>query len=309
MGICRSREREAAQGNSGPHAPAGRWLLLEGDALDCARALRRGSFDLLYADPPFFTGRPHGDPAHPAFDDRWAGDPEKYVAWLQPRLAAMRELLAPSGSLFLHLDWHAVHRIKVELDRLFGAERFVNEIIWSYRTGGVAPRHLARKHDTILFYARGPQHKFHALRERSNLAHRYGFANAAVRSDAQGPYRMTLLRDVWEIPALRGNGPERVDFPTQKPLELLRRIVALVTDPGDLVGDLFCGSGTTLVAAVESGRRAIGGDVSRTALALAARRLQLIRTAAGAPLDGRPQAARRKASVVRGSHVERRARR
>ena len=249
------------------------WLLLEGDALWCTRSVPGASLNLVYTDPPFFTGQARRCPNGTGFDDRWTGGLDAYLAWLRPRLAEMRDALAPTGSLLVHLDWRAVHEAKLELDRLFGRERFVNEIIWSYRTGGTGRRHLARKHDTILFYARGPHCKFHALKERVPLAHRYGFANAAVRVDEHGPYRMAGLRDVWEIPALRGNMPERVDFPTQKPLALLRRIVLLTTDPGDQVGDFFCGSGTTLVAAAEADRAAIGGDISRAALDLARRRL------------------------------------
>jgi len=251
-----------------------RWLLLAGDVLACARGVRGASLDLVYADPPFFSGQARRRPSGAGFDDRWIGGIEAYLAWLRPRLAAMRDTLSPTGSLFVHLDARAVHAVKLELDRLFGSERFVNEIIWSYRTGGTGRRHLARKHDTILFYARGPGYQFHALKERVPLAHRYGFANAGVRVDATGAsYRLAGLRDVWEIPALRGNMPERVDFPTQKPLALLRRIVALTTRPGDRVADFFCGSGTTLVAAAEAGRIALGGDISRAALELAHRRL------------------------------------
>jgi DNA modification methylase len=252
------------------------WLLLEGDALRGARCVPDGALDLVYLDPPFATGRARRLPGGPAFADRRPGDVAGYLAWLRPRIAEMRDRLAPTGSLFLHLDWHAVHEAKVEMDHLFGRDRFVNEIIWSYRTGGTGRRHLARKHDTILFYARGADYKFHPLRERSSLAHRYGFANAGVRVDVRGPYRMTGLRDVWEIPALRGNSPERVAFPTQKPLALLRRLIAIATDPGDLVADFFCGSGTTLVAAAEAGRRAIGMDLSRAALTIAARRLEAL---------------------------------
>jgi DNA modification methylase len=250
-----------------------RWLLLEGDALTCARGVRHASLDLVYADPPFFTGQARRRPSGAGFDDRWNGGLDAYLAWLRPRLAAMRDTLSPTGSLFVHLDARTVHAVKLELDRLFGRERFVNEIIWSYRTGGTGRRHLARKHDAILFYARGAGYQFHALKERVPLAHRYGFANAGVRVDAAGAYRMAGLRDVWEIPALRGNMPERVDFPTQKPLALLRRIVALTTRPGDRVADFFCGSGTTLVAAAEASRNAVGGDISRSALDLARRRL------------------------------------
>ena len=285
------RNHQGTHSDPAPCGPAGRidgpasrrWLLLRGDALATARSLRPESIDLVYADPPFFTGRPRqaapsargANTTGPGtgFDDRWPGGRDQYIPWLLERVAAMRDALKPTGSLFLHLDWHAVHPVKVALDGLFGPELFLNEIIWSYRTGGAGQRRLARKHDTILFYARTRRYKFHALRERSNLAHRYGFANAGVQTDEQGPYRLALLRDVWEIPALRGNSPERVAFPTQKPLALLRRIVALTTDPGDLVADLLCGSGTTVVAAIALDRRAVGADISPAALALTRRRL------------------------------------
>jgi site-specific DNA-methyltransferase (adenine-specific) len=250
------------------------WFLVQGEALELCQTLKPGSFDLIYADPPFFTNRTHRSTHGPRFDDRWEGGREAYLGWLRPRLLAMRNALKPSGSLFVHLDWHAVHAAKLELDRIFAPGLLVNEIIWAYRTGGTSARRLARKHDTILFYARSGAYKFHPLRERSSLAHPYGFANAGVEIDDHGPYRMTLLRDVWDIPALRGNMPERVHFPTQKPIALLRRIVALVTDPGDTVADFFCGSGTSLVAAVEAGCRAYGSDISHAALQIAAQRLK-----------------------------------
>ena len=249
-------------------------LLLHGDALTSSTCLPPGAFDLIYADPPFFSGRRRQSRSALGFPDSWGNDLDRYQDWLLPRLARMRDLLAPTGSLLVHLDWHAVHSVKVALDRLFGRERFVNEIIWSYRTGGTSRRWLARKHDTLLFYARTREYKFHPLRERSYLAHRYGFGNVRIHRDERGLYRWARMRDVWQVPALRGNMPERVAFPTQKPLALLRRIVTMVTDPGDLVGDLMCGSGTTLVAARQLDRRAIGMDISREALALAARRLR-----------------------------------
>jgi DNA modification methylase len=247
--------------------------LLRGDCLHTAGCFREDPFDLIYIDPPFFTGRAQRMQSGMGFDDRWRGDLSSYLAWLMPRVDQMRWILSPTGSMFVHLDWHAVHAVKVAMDDLFGRDRFINEIIWSYRTGGAGGRWLARKHDTVLFYAKSADYKFHRLRERSSLAHKYGFANAGVREDHAGPYRMTLMRDVWDIPALRGNNAERADFPTQKPLSLLTRIIELVTDPGDLVGDFLCGSGTTLVAALLAGRRAIGGDLSEEALRLTRERI------------------------------------
>lgn len=261
---------------------ADRGLLLRGDCLHTARSCRAESFDLIYLDPPFFTGRPHRARTGAGFADTWGGDLDGYLAWLGDRADALRDLLRPSGSMFVHLDWHAVHPAKVALDALFGRSNFVNEIIWAYRTGGAGGRWLARKHDTILFYAKSPSYEFHTLRERSSLSHKYGFANAAVQVDDEGPYRMTLMRDVWEIPALRGNSSERVDFPTQKPLALLRRLITLVTVPGDRVGDFLCGSGTTLVAARELGRRVVGADLCPAALELTRWRLADQRSAEAA---------------------------
>lgn len=255
---------------------ASHWMLLRGDALSCARAFPSESFDLLYADPPFFTGRSHRVLEGGSFPDRRAGGMEGYLAWLEPRMVEMRRLLAPSGSLFVHLDWHASHAVKLLLDRIFGPRRFVNEIVWAYRTGGTSGRRLARKHDTIFFYSRSAEYKFHPLRERSDLRHDYGFANANVQRDERGPFRMTLMRDVWEIPALRGNMPERVAYPTQKPLALLRRIVRLASDPGDLIGDFFCGSGTTVAAALLERRKGVGADVEPGALRIATARLHAI---------------------------------
>jgi site-specific DNA-methyltransferase (adenine-specific) len=273
-----------------PHAVSARAasaasLLLEGDALQAADCLPSGIFDLIYVDPPFFSGRRRAGRGTIGFSDAWGDDIDRYEAWLLARLARMRELLAASGSLLVHLDWHAVHTVKVALDRLFGRKQFVNEIIWSYRTGGTSGRWLARKHDTLLFYARSRDYKFRPLRERSYLSHHYGFGNVQIYRDERGPYRWARMRDVWEIPALRGNMPERVDFPTQKPLALLSRIVKMVTDPGDLVGDPMCGSGTTLVAAAQLERRAIGIDICREALELAAARLRETRPAAEATED------------------------
>lgn len=252
------------------------YALLQGDCRHTAGSFRDGLFDLIYVDPPFCSGRRRRLPSGAAFEDRWTGDVGGYLAWLLPRAREMRRILAPTGSIFFHLDWHAVHAAKVALDEIFGRGRFINEIIWSYRTGGTSGRYLARKHDTLLFYARTPAYKFHPLRERSALAHRYGFANAGVQEDEHGPYRMTRMRDVWEIPALRGNSRERVDFPTQKPLALLERIIDLVTDPGDRVGDFLCGSGTALVAALGRGRRAYGGDISAAALAVTRARIHAL---------------------------------
>jgi site-specific DNA-methyltransferase (adenine-specific) len=204
------------------------------------------------------------------------------VAWLRGLLAECHRVLRPSGSLFLHLDWRASHRARVVLDEVFGEQCFRNEIIWHYGLGGGAPSDaFARKHDTILFYARSPSATFHRQRGPVTAAmdakyahvdeHGRRYQNAhGRRYYLQGGKR---LDDVWELPALAPTAGERVGWPTQKPLALLERIVRAVCDPGACVLDPCCGSGTALVAAARLGLRAVGGDREAVAVELTAERL------------------------------------
>jgi DNA modification methylase len=248
--------------------------LIHGNALEIAPTLKRGKAALVYLDPPFFTGRKRRNrSAGPAYDDRWPGGLAEYLAFLRKLLEAAQPLLKPHGLLALHLDWRAAHHGRFELERLFGTAGFVNEVIWSYRTGGGSKRSLGRKHDTIHVFAAGPEYTFNPRKEKSYLAHRYGFSNVEILEDERGPYTLSSMRDVWEIPALRGNNLEYVGYPTQKPLALLTRLVECFTKPGELVVDLCCGSGTALVAAKLAGRRWLGVDSSADALRLARERL------------------------------------
>jgi DNA modification methylase len=195
------------------------------------------------------------------------------MAFLRRLLEAAAPLLTPDGVLALHLDWRATHHGRIELERLFGPRGFVNEIIWAYRTGGGSKRMLARKHDSIHVFAAGRDYTFHPQKEKSYLAHRYGYRNVTIHEDERGPYTLSAMRDVWELPALRGNMKEYVGYPTQKPLALLERLVGCFSDEGDLVVDLCCGSGTSLLAAERLGRRWLGVDSSAEAVAVARRRL------------------------------------
>ncbi len=245
-----------------------------GDFMQLAPSLPQGEAALVYIDPPFFSGRKRRNRAPgPSYDDRWPGGLAEYLGFLRGLLTAVRPLLTPHGVLALHLDWRAAHHGRFELERLLGAGAFVNEIIWSYRTGGGSKRSLGRKHDSIHVFASGPEYTFHQLREKSYLAHRYGFKNIEIHEDEQGLYTWAAMRDVWEIPALRGNQKEYAGYPTQKPLALLSRLVECFSSPGDLVLDPCCGSGSALVAAKRLGRRVLGVDSSGDAVALAIRRL------------------------------------
>lgn len=236
---------------------------------------------LIYADPPFFSGKTHtrANGEH-SLADAWPGGLESYLSFLRPRLAEMHRLLASGGVLCLHLDWHASHHGRLLLDEIFGPDNFLNEIIWSYRTGGVAQRWFGRKHDSIFVYARtAGGHKFNPLREGT-------FRTEGMNYDEQGrPYKKTkkgrlyfnaagpAVTDVWEMPFLSTVSNERTGYPAQKPEALLVRIVNAFSDPGDLVADFFAGSGTTLAVAARLGRRWIGCDSSPKAVKLAHERL------------------------------------
>lgn len=270
-----------------PRARASKQVKIElhcGDALQLAATLPRGSAQLVYLDPPFFSRkRRRNAPDGPQYDDRWPGGMAEYMAFLRALIGAAKPLLAPTGVIALHLDWRASHHGRVELERVFGEKHFINEIIWAYKTGGAGKRFLARKHDTICAYAAGPKWKFHPQREKSHLAHRYGFKNIQIHQDERGPYTWAAMRDLWDIPALRGNQREATGYPTQKPLALLARLIECFSDPGDTVMDLCCGSGTTLVAAQQLGRHAIGIDASADAVAVAKQRLKYLPERSGRP--------------------------
>ncbi len=253
-----------------------------GDNLAWMRTLPDGGCDLIYADPPFLTGRVQG-PAQNAetqFDDRWCGGIDDYLAFLTPRLEQMRRLLSDRGNLYVHLDWRTSHHVRLVLDGLFGADAFLNEIIWSYRSGGRSGLWFARKHDTILLYARCPgRHIFHQQRGGT-------YRTDGLHLDEKGrPYKNTThgrlyfhpdgpaVTDVWEIPILSTVARERRGSPSQKPEALLERIIAASSDPGSTVGDFFCGSGTTPVVAARLGRRFLGCDSNSAMLEITRRRL------------------------------------
>ncbi len=197
-----------------------------------------GRMQLLYLDPPFGTGRAYG--AHvegekgtqsrrvAAYTDDQAFD--SYVKWLSERLALARELLAPSGTLYVHLDWHTVHYIKIELDRIFGRERFLNEIIWCYHGPSPIRSAFKRKHDTILVYTRSADYYFDAD------AVRVPYDRRTVKTFASSPRagfgkvpdleRGKVPEDWWYFPVVARLHSERVGYETQKPERLLERIVA-----------------------------------------------------------------------------------
>lgn len=270
-------------------APPNRLLL--GDNLAALAALYstlEGRVDLVLVDLPFASGSEYRVPLRlgrdsggrgagvlVAYRDVWGPGLSGYLAMLEPRLRLLHGLLSERGSAYVHVDQRASAVVRLLLEEVFGRESFVNEIVWAYRTGGTPGRlGFSRKHDTVLFFAKDPTRAlFFPQQERSRLSHRYGFKNVVIHTDDLGPYTWVRCRDVVEVPALRGNQPERVDYPTQKPEALYERFVLASTEPGSLVVDCFMGSGTALVAAERHGRRWVGCDASPLAVAAARKRL------------------------------------
>jgi len=255
--------------------------------------MQAGSVALVYMDPPFDTGRTHRLHTRDrktayAFDDVWESR-DAYVEFLRERLVESRRVLANDGSLFFHCDRNAGHLARGLLDEVFGPSNFRSEIIWHYRRWSSGSSSLLPAHQTIHYYAKSGSFVFNPVwveyspaTNVDQLLQRRGrdaFEKSVYRRDDSGrpvpggAKPGVPLGDVWDIPYLNPKARERTGYPTQKPLALLERIIGLASNPGDLVLDPFCGSGTTLVAAALTGRRGIGVDRSPSAVELSRSRL------------------------------------
>lgn len=271
----------------------GRWTgtVVEADNLDVLRALPDATVDLAYADPPFATGRSRrlasirtgaGEQVRRGFGGReyryevvrdlaWADDMplDLHLEMLHARIVEVRRVLAPRGSIYLHVDWRTVHHARLLLDEVFGAERFLNEIVWAYDYGGRPRDRWPRKHDTILWYARGDEWTF----DRAAIDRVPYLAPGLVGPEKAA--RGKLPTDVWWLTIVPPGSRERTGYPTQKPVRLLERMIAASSRPGDLVLDPYAGSGTTGVAAARLGRRWLLVDRNPEAVQIARARLAL----------------------------------
>ena len=264
-----------------------------GDCLTVLRGMESDIADLAYLDPPFFTQKTHrlltrDGSKEFAFRDVWSSN-EEYAEFLYIRLRETHRVLSQRGSLFVHCDRSATHIVRSLLDEICGREMFRSEIIWHYRRWSNSRKGLLPSHQTIYYYTKSPEYTFNNIwqeyspatnvdqilqqRMRDALGKSTYKRDQAGNIAAAGNKKGVPLSDVWDIPYLNPKAKERTGYPTQKPLALMERIIALATNPGDLVLDPFCGSGTTLVAARLLERNAIGIDVSEDAVALTRHRL------------------------------------
>lgn len=260
--------------------------LILGDNLSIMSALLpeyEGRINLIYADPPFFTNRKYParigrgeDSRKPnnwklveGYHDHWE-DLDAYLDFLYQRLAVMYRLLEPNGTLYLHLDWHADSYARLLLDELFGPEHLLNEIIWTYHGPSPIRRAFNRKHDTILAYVKSEDYTFNvdAVREPYNKNTVKTFLSSPKAGFGKVPdlERGKVPEDWWYFPVVARLHTERTGYPTQKPIGLMERIVLASSNPGDIVADFFCGSGTTPFVAAKHGRRFIACDETFHAL-------------------------------------------
>lgn len=270
--------------------------LLVGDPATGLPSLR-GKVDLIYIDPPFDSKAdyrtkitlPGSDIQQKptvieqfAYADTWKEGTVSYLKMIYPRLVLMRELLSERGSIYVHIDWHVGHYVKIMLDDIFGKENFRNEIVWKY-TGSLQPKNdFARKHDTIYRYSKSLEVIYHPI----YIPYSQGTINRFDQEDEFGRYKITYkdgreyktymkegkpIEDVWieddilDISIIMKNSRENVGYVTQKPESLLERIIKASSNEGDLVCDFFGGSGTTAAVAERLGRRWITTDIGKPA--------------------------------------------
>lgn len=268
-------------------------MLFNDDCLKILKTIENEAIDMIYLDPPFYTqskqmlcdinGKQY------SFSDIWQSR-EEYLKYMNVRLLEMKRVLKSSGNIFLHCDTSASHYLRVLLDDIFGENNFRSEIIWTYKRWSNSKKGLLPAHQTILFYSKTNKYKFNTLyreyspttnvdqilqdRERNEMGKssykRDKFGNVILSKEKKG----VPISDVWDIPFLNPKAKERVGYPTQKPIELLERIIKLSTNKGDCILDPFCGSGTTLVSSKLLERKFIGIDINSEAIKLCRQRLE-----------------------------------
>ena len=224
------------------------------DNLELLKQLDDNSIDLIYCDILYNTGRNFKD-----YNDN-LGTPQQAMEWYKPRLIEMKRVFNDNGGIYIQCDYRLVHYLKVEMDNIFGINNFINEIIWKYGLGGSGKKSFSKKHDNILFYSKSNDYIFNIQYEE------------ATSNKLKGCKKK--MTDVWSIANINNMAKERVGYDTQKPKELLQRIIKASSNKNDVVADFFCGSGTSLVVAKELGRQYIGCDINPRAVEITNKRLE-----------------------------------
>ena len=266
--------------------------IIHGDAIRELPKLREHSIHLIYIDPPFNTGKKmsynkvkttqdaHGDRVgynnakyrtEPVSHISYNDNIDNYVPFITERIQLAYPLLTRNGSMFIHVDYREVHYLKVEIDKIFGRENFINEIIWSYDYGARSQKKWSCKHDSILWYAVDNSNYVYNYHEIDRIPYM-----SPMLVGAEKAARGKTPTDVWWHSIVGTNSKERgagQGYPTQKPLAILERIVRVHSNEGDTVLDFFAGSGTTGVAAIKHNRKTILIDVNAQAIEVARHRI------------------------------------
>lgn len=285
--------------------------LLNGDEATGLPSMR-GMIDLIYIDPPYDSKAdyrtkitlPGCDIEQKpnvleqfAYSDTWKNGTVSYLKMMYPRLYLMKELLSDKGSIYVHLDWHVGHYVKVLMDEIFGKDNLKNEIIWHYESGGMPQNNFSKKHDTIFWYAKNPNYIFNEIAAsipRNICPHCNAelskWNNLKKEVDSDGRIYRTirsngkiykyyddepvLSPDVWlGINHIQQKDPQRTGYLTQKPEKLLEKIINTSSDENSIVADFFGGSGTTATVAEKLGRRWITSDFGKPANMIMRKRL------------------------------------
>ncbi len=268
--------------------------VLFGDCLEILeKRIPESSVDMIYLDPPFFSGRQYGfiseDGENVGFDDRWNGTISEYISWMTPRLQQCHRVLCETGSFYLHCNWYADAHLRILLDEIF--ERKIRcEIVWDKGFRGTRRRaNWQQSHDIILYYTKSDQFTWNdqfqdyadsemkRYNKRDAKGRRFALikrrrVNGSIYYGKTYPEGKTI-NDVIRLPLLSATSRERLGYPTQKPEQLLDLLIKTSTNPGDVVLDPFCGSGTTLAVAKRLRRKWFGIDVSRSACRISIKRL------------------------------------
>ncbi len=239
------------------------------DNMELLKSQPNESVDLIYSDILYGTGRNFGD-----YQDLKPIRSEIEAHYL-PRLKEMYRVLKSTGSIYLQMDTRINHWMRILMDNVFGDENFRNEIVWCYKSGGAGKKGFAKKHDVILFYTKGNDFIFNAIKEKSYMKKGSGKnPKQTYFNDNIGCYTITNQKDwIEDVGILATSSKERVDYSSQKPKELIKRFVLASSNEGDVVADYYLGSGTTAEVCKELNRNFIGCDINPNAIEITKARL------------------------------------